>query len=110
MVSVIIPTYNSGQFIQDAIISVLEQTYKDVEIIVIDDGSTDNTSTQLKSIGNKIIYKWQENQGVSQARNIGLKLAKGELIAFLDADDIWFPEKLQIQVQFLRVFNGFWCI
>lgn len=105
MISVIIPTYNCKGFVQKAIASVLNQTYKDVEIIVIDDGSTDGTFTELKSLNDRINYVWQENRGVSQARNVALGIARGTIIAFLDADDIWFREKLQVQIQFLERFS-----
>jgi glycosyltransferase involved in cell wall biosynthesis len=97
-VSVIIPTYNSEHYIKDAIESVLNQTYQDYEIIVIDDGSTDNTRQILEPYQGKINYIYQKNQGVSHARNRGLLEAKGELIAFLDADDFFLPEKLTEQV------------
>ncbi|CAD5928847.1 putative glycosyltransferase RT0329 [Planktothrix tepida] len=98
-VSVIIPTYNCDRFLPEAIDSVLMQTYQDYEIIVIDDGSTDETRQVLESYQNKIRYFYQQNQGSAVARNLGIKQAKGELIAFLDADDFWIvPEKLAEQV------------
>ena len=97
-VSVIIPTYNSAQYLAEAIDSVLNQTYTNYEIIVIDDGSTDNTIEILEQYKEKIYYIYQENQGVSAARNKGISLAQGELIAFLDADDIFMTHKLAKQV------------
>ncbi|MCC0176632.1 glycosyltransferase [Waterburya agarophytonicola K14] len=97
-VSVIIPSYNCDRYLPEAIDSVLRQTYKNYEIIVIDDGSTDNTSAAIKPYLAKIRYVYQDNQGVSAARNCGLALAEGELIAFLDADDLFLPDKLQQQV------------
>ena len=97
-VSVIIPTYNSAQYLEEAIASVLNQTYTNYEIIVIDDGSTDHTVELLEPYRDKIHYIYQENQGVSAARNQGIALAKGELIAFLDADDIFMAHKLEKQV------------
>jgi len=98
-VSVIIPTYNRAIFLVEAINSVLEQTYKKYEIIVIDDGSTDSTSEIIKQFGNKIRYFYQENGGPSAARNAGIKNAKGDLVAFIDSDDVWLPDKLSQQVQ-----------
>ena len=97
-VSVIIPTYNSAKYLAEAIDSVLNQTYTNYEIIVIDDGSTDNTVEILEQYQDQIHYLYQENQGVSAARNQGISWAKGELIAFLDADDIFMAHKLEKQV------------
>jgi glycosyltransferase involved in cell wall biosynthesis len=101
-VSVIIPTYNRRAYLQEAIDSVLAQTYTDYEVIVIDDGSTDGTGEALRArYGERIYYEWQENQGESVARNRGIALAQGEYIAFLDSDDLWLPEKVEKQVAFL---------
>lgn len=100
-VSIIIPTYNRSHFILDAIDSVLNQTFQDFEIIVIDDGSTENTKEILSKYGS-IIYAYQENRGRAEARNAGIRQAKGEYIAFLDDDDIWLPQKLEKQVAFLN--------
>lgn len=97
-VSVIVPTYNSAQYISEAIDSVFNQTYEDWEIIVVDDGSTDNTKEVLRKYSSKIGYFYQENKGPSSARNKGIKSAKGKYIAFLDADDMWMPEKLKLQM------------
>jgi glycosyltransferase involved in cell wall biosynthesis len=101
-VSVIIPTYNSAEFIIQALDSVLNQTYTNYEVIVIDDGSTDNTRQILEPYQFKINYIYQKNQGVAAARNKGIEVAKGELIAFLDADDLFLPQKLQQQVAILN--------
>ncbi|MEN9521041.1 MAG: hypothetical protein RLZZ381_3629, partial [Cyanobacteriota bacterium] len=99
LVSVIIPVYNSAKYIQKAIDSVLDQTYGNYEIIVVDDGSTDETRQKLQPYQHKIRYIFQENQGSATARNTGIKLAKGDLVAFLDSDDLWsIPEKLEKQV------------
>lgn len=102
MISVIIPTYNRANYLSEAIDSVLAQTYKNYEIIVVDDGSTDNTRKVLEKYSNKIRYIYQENKGPSAARNNGIKNAKGELIAFLDSDDAWLPEKLERQLELFR--------
>lgn len=107
-VSVIIPTYNRKLYVQEAVDSVLAQTYTDYEIIVIDDGSTDGTSEALSfRYGDKIQYVWQENQGESVARNRGVELAQGKYIAFLDSDDLWLPEKLSEQILFLDKYPNF---
>ncbi len=103
-VSVIIPTYNYGEFIGDAIDSVLNQTYKDYEIIIVDDGSTDNTIEILEEYRDKadIRYFYQENKGPAAARNLGVKKSTGKYISFLDADDVYVPEKLEEQVDILN--------
>ena len=102
-VSVIIPTYNRKGYIPDAIDSVLEQTYKDFEIIVVDDGSTDGTGEILrKRYGEKIRYFSKENGGCASARNFGVRMARGEYIAFLDSDDRYLPNKLEDQVVLLE--------
>jgi len=104
LVTAIIATYNRRHYVCDAIDSILNQTYPNVEIIVIDDGSTDNTQDLLQQkYGQRIRYIYQENQGRSEARNRGLKEAKGDYIAFLDSDDIWKPEKLEKQVAFMEM-------
>ena len=97
-VSVVIPTFNSAQLVPEAIESVLRQTYKDFELIVVDDGSSDDTGVVLSEFGNRIHYFRQPNQGVGAARNRGLALAQGKYIAFLDADDLWSPTKLAEQI------------
>lgn len=98
LVSVIMPVYNCDRYISQAVESILAQTYQSYEIIVIDDGSTDNTRLALQPYFEAIRYVYQENQGVSVARNHGISLARGELIAFLDADDFFLPDKLAAQV------------
>lgn len=97
-VSVIIPVYQGDRFLAEAIESVLNQTYTNYEIIVINDGSTDNSNDVLQPYLDKIRYVYQENQGVAAARNLGIQIAKGEFIAFLDQDDFWWPDKLALQV------------
>ena len=100
--TVIIPTYNRGWILKEAIDSVLTQDYKDFELIVVDDGSTDNTSEILASYGNDIRVLFQENKGVSAARNRGIAEASGQFIAFIDSDDLWLPQKLSTQVEFFN--------
>jgi glycosyltransferase involved in cell wall biosynthesis len=100
-VSVIIPTYNDATYLPVAIESVLAQSCQDFELIVIDDGSTDNTRTVLQSYLARIRYIYQENQGESVARNQGIRLAQGEYVAFLDSDDVWLPAKLARQVEIM---------
>jgi len=96
--SVIIPTYNCGRFIAEAIESALGQTVRPKEIVVVDDGSTDDTAETAARFGDRIRYIRQENQGVSTARNRGVAETTGDLIAFLDADDTWEPTKLEKQI------------
>ena len=100
-VSVIVPTYNRGQYIAQALESVFAQTFRDYEIIVIDDGSTDNTQEILKNFEGRIRSLYQENQGISKTRNRAIKESTGEFIAFLDSDDFWEPIKLEEQVKIL---------
>ncbi len=97
-VSVIIPAFNSERFIKETLDSVLHQTYKRLEIIVVDDGSTDNTAQQVEGYHSSIRYVRQDNAGVGSARNAGLRHASGDYIAFLDHDDLWLPEKLNTQL------------
>lgn len=99
LISVIIPTYNRAKYLKFAIQSVLDQTVKDHEIIVVDDGSTDDTGEMLRAYP-KVQAVFQENQGVIVARNKGMHLAKGEFVAFLDSDDLWFRDKLERQLRF----------
>ena len=103
LVSVIIPTYNRKTYVQEAIYSALEQTYPQIEIIVIDDGSNDGTGPLLKSkYGHRIKYIFLENRGEAAARNVGIHQSDGEYLAFLDSDDIWMPTKIEKQVEFLK--------
>ena len=100
-VSVIIPAYNCSAFLPATLDSALAQTYHDLEIIVVDDGSTDDTPARLGPYFSRITYIRQTNKGVSAARNAGIRAARGEFLAFLDADDVWVPEKLALQVPLL---------
>ncbi len=97
----VIPAYNAERFIADAVQSVLDQTYPRVECVVIDDGSTDGTAAMVEGFGESVSYERQPNQGVSAARNRGAELAAGELLAFLDADDVWLPDRVRIMVALL---------
>lgn len=99
MISVIIPTYNRAPFLKKAIESVILQSYQDFEIIIIDDGSTDNTPEVISKFGDRVIYVRKENEGPSAARNKGVKVSRGGFVAFLDSDDRWHREKLAIQVR-----------
>lgn len=101
LVSVIIPTYNRADYIAEAVDSVLAQTYAPIEIIVVDDGSTDNTKEIIERYKDKVRYIWQENAWCGAARNRGLKAANGDFVAFLDSDDLWTSEKAVRDVEFL---------
>jgi len=105
LVSVIIPTYNRAALLCEAIDTVLAQSYGNTEIIVIDDGSIDDTTAAVQKYGDRIRYTRRPNAGVNVARNLGLKQARGEYIALLDSDDLWAPYKLELQVALLRYFN-----
>ena len=100
LVSVIIPTYNRGWILEEAVDSVLAQDFKDYELIVVDDGSTDNTKEILYRYRNEIVVLEQSNQGVSAARNRGIAASNGKYVAFLDSDDLWLPQKLSRQLAF----------
>lgn len=104
LVSIIIPAYNQAHFLVQAIESVLAQTYKNYEIIVVNDGSTDNTAEVAQSFGNKIRYIYQENRGLAGARNTGISHAAGEYIALLDSDDVWLPDFLEKMIRQTRLF------
>lgn len=97
LISCIIPTYNGEKFLREAIDSILEQTYWPIEIIVADDGSKDGTAAVAKSYGDPVRFITQETAGPAATRNLGIQAAKGEFLAFLDADDLWHPEKLERQ-------------
>lgn len=101
-VSVIIPTYNQARFVSATVQSILNQTYKDLETIVVIDGSTDDTKIQLEKFGNKIKVVEQERSERAIARNNGVKHSSGEYIAFVDSDDIWKPNKLEKQIPVLE--------
>ena len=102
-VSVIIPTYNREALLSDAITSVLKQTYTGFELIIIDDGSNDKTRDVVEAFTDKrLTYYYQDNKGVSAARNWGIHNARSDLICFLDSDDYWLPQKLAVQITFIK--------
>jgi glycosyltransferase involved in cell wall biosynthesis len=102
IVSVVIPTYNRAKMICATIDNVLEQTYRDFELIIVDDGSTDDTLSTLRTYGDRIRVISQANAGPAVARNRGAEAARGEIIAFQDSDDLWKPTKLERQVSLLE--------
>jgi glycosyltransferase involved in cell wall biosynthesis len=105
LISVIIPCFNAEKWIKEAIDSCLRQTYPTIEIIVIDDGSTDTSLEQIKSYGDRVIWETGPNRGGNYARNRGFALSKGDYIQYLDADDFLLPEKIERQVKFLEESN-----
>jgi len=109
-VSIVIPTYNRSAYLQKAIRNVLDQSFSDIEVIVVDDGSTDNTMEVLRQFGGRIKYISQVNQGVAAARNSGLKMASGVFIAFLDSDDEWDKDFILKMVYCLENTNCYWGI
>ena len=101
LLSVIMPTYNNGKYINQAIESIYAQKYNNMEIIIIDDGSTDNTK-EIVTKYNEIKYFYIEHKGISFARNTALEKSKGEYIAFCDSDDYWLPDKINTQMRYLK--------
>lgn len=101
-VSVVIPAYNGEAFIAEAIQSALDQSYRDLEVIVVDDGSADGTERIVRAFRHPVIYYRQKNRGAGAARTLGVERASGEWIAFLDADDVWYPDKLAVQLEEAR--------
>lgn len=104
LISVIIPVFNGGKYISEALESVLAQTHENIEIVIVDDGSTDNTSQiaqEFMAHNSSMKYVYQENQGLAASRNKGISLSKGDFIAFIDADDIWVEDKLETQIKIL---------
>lgn len=112
-VSVIVPVYNGADFLESAIKTVAAQGYSPLEIIIVDDGSTDETAIIAKRSGQPVRYFYQPNRGPAAARNLGIKEAKGDVIAFLDVDDRWPADKLKVQLECLRnnptaeIINGY---
>lgn len=108
-VSIIIPCFNQAPYIKEALDSVRAQTFDDWECIVVDDGSCDESANIINTIANsdsRIIYTWQENSGLSSARNLGLSMSRGKYIQFLDGDDILFPDKLYKQIEIAQRLGG----
>lgn len=102
-VSIIMPVYNGAEYIESTLMSALAQTFTDFELVIVDDGSTDNTSDIVKNISDpRIKYHYQPNQGAYAARNTAMEIAKAKYLAFLDADDLWIPEKLELQMKEMR--------
>lgn len=101
LITCIIPVYNGERFVGETVDSMLAQTYGPIEVVVVNDGSTDGTANILAQFGDRITVVNQENAGQAAARNHGIKVGKGDFFAFLDADDLWLPEKLQRQMDFL---------
>src|SRR5215469_8348389 len=98
LVSCIVPVFNGEQYLAEALDSILTQTYRPLEIIVADDGSTDGTAAVVARYGNRVRYLFQPNAGTAAACNLGIKAAQGDFIGFLAADDLWHPEKLARQL------------
>ena len=98
LISCIVPVYNGERYLKEALDSILTQSYRPLEIIVVDDGSTDGTAEVVAGYGERVRYVWQSNAGPWIARNLGLSATQGEFISFLDADDLWHAEKLARQM------------
>src|SRR5688572_13312922 len=98
LISCVVPVFNGERYLSETLESIFAQSYRPLEVIVADDGSTDRTPDTVAGYGDRIRYLKQENAGASAARNLGLEAARGEFIAFLDADDLWHAEKLQRQM------------
>lgn len=109
LVTVIIPFYENVGLLCEAVDSVLNQTYKNIEVIVVNDGSKEDMSAFLESYSSKIIYIYQQNEGPASARNRGIAEANGEFIAFEDSDDIWMPSKIEKQVKLMLDSGAEWC-
>lgn len=101
LITCIVPVYNGERFVAETVESMLSQTYRPIEVIVVNDGSTDSTPDVLGQFADRINVINQENAGQAAARNRGIEAANGDFIAFLDADDLWLPEKLEMQMKYL---------
>ena len=105
LISVVVPNFNYGKFLEECLLSILSQTYRNYEVILVDDGSTDNSIEIAKSFGSQINLVRQQNKGVNSARNLGIKHSHGELIALCDSDDFWDSNKLELQVSIFKHFQ-----
>jgi glycosyltransferase involved in cell wall biosynthesis len=108
LVSVIIPFYNGVEWLSEAVQSVLDQTYNNFEIIVVNDGSREDVTDFLKKYEDKVIYRYKENGGAATARNLAMEIARGDYISFLDSDDLWLPEKTEKQIAFMENNGALW--
>lgn len=108
LVSVIIPAYNAAEYIEETLLSVLNQDYNNIEIIVVDDGSTDSTKDIVQKYSGRVKYYFKENGGQSSARNFGVEVSNGEIIAFIDADDTWHSSKISTQLNKMLKENLNW--
>ena len=100
-VSVVIPCYNAAKYVRDSIQSVLDQGHDNLEILVTDDGSSDDSARVIQAFGDRVDYVWQENGGICAARNNSLRRVTGEYVAFLDADDLWAADSLSVRLSYL---------
>jgi glycosyltransferase involved in cell wall biosynthesis len=108
LVSVIVPVYNGGRYIRAALQSIFQQDYYPLEVIVVNDGSTDNTAAIVKAFSD-VTYVSREHQGVAAARNAGIEQAHGDFISFLDSDDLWTPQKTSLQMTYLHTYQHVDC-
>ena len=108
LVSVVIPFYSGKEWLDEALESVLEQNYSNIEILVINDGSKEDISNLKEKYASKVKFQDKENGGPATARNLGIEIAAGEYIAFLDSDDLWLPGKLEKQVELMEKNNAVW--
>lgn len=106
LVSVVIPVYNGERYLAEAVQSALDQAYRPLEVLVIDDGSTDGSGAVAQSFGQLVHYHYRDHAGLAATRNHGVSVARGELLAFLDADDVWVKGKLERQVVALQAEPG----
>lgn len=109
-VSVVVPTHDRAALIGETLEAILAQSVRPLEVIVVDDGSRDDTRAICARFGDAIRYLWQENRGVSAARNVGMRATRGDWVAFCDSDDVWHPTKLEVQLQVVSTTGARWCV